>query len=142
MRRLCAAFPLDMEIKNLGSAPPFVTKDGSEIRELLAYRNSAIRNQSLAEARLPVGASTQERAYYIAGMTSFAVVTASVLVLLPGRLNITRTTSLLRRSTPNIVLIYRQDFSSDDWPRTSHRSGVFPLGHWGNGQCVSVCLPF
>src|SRR5439155_18081356 len=49
-----------MEIKNLADMQPFVTKDGSEIRELLAYRNSAIRNQSLAEARLPVGASTQE----------------------------------------------------------------------------------
>jgi mannose-6-phosphate isomerase-like protein (cupin superfamily) len=49
-----------MEIKNLHAAPSFVTKDGSEIRELLAYRNSAIRNQSLAEARLPVGASTRE----------------------------------------------------------------------------------
>ena len=49
-----------MEIVNLNDAPPFTTKDGSEIRELLAYRNSSIRNQSLAEARLPVGASTQE----------------------------------------------------------------------------------
>ena len=49
-----------MDIKSIDSAPPFVTKDGSEIRELLAHRNSAIRNQSLAEARLPVGASTQE----------------------------------------------------------------------------------
>ena len=49
-----------MEIKNLNEAPPFITKDGSEIRELLAYRNSAIRNQSLAEARLPVGGATQE----------------------------------------------------------------------------------
>ena len=49
-----------MEIVNLSEAPPFITKDGSEIRELLAPRNSAIRNQSLAEARLPVGASTQE----------------------------------------------------------------------------------
>ena len=39
---------------------PFITKDGSEIRELLAHRNSVIRQQSLAEARLPVGASTQE----------------------------------------------------------------------------------
>jgi mannose-6-phosphate isomerase-like protein (cupin superfamily) len=39
---------------------PFITKDGSEIRELLAHRNSAIRNQSLAEARLAPGASTQE----------------------------------------------------------------------------------
>jgi mannose-6-phosphate isomerase-like protein (cupin superfamily) len=49
-----------MDIKNLDQVLPFVTKDGSEIRELLAHRNSAIRNQSLAEARLPVGASTQE----------------------------------------------------------------------------------
>jgi mannose-6-phosphate isomerase-like protein (cupin superfamily) len=49
-----------MDIMNLEKAPPFVTKDGSEIRELLAYRNSSVRNQSLAEARLPAGGSTQE----------------------------------------------------------------------------------
>lgn len=49
-----------MDIRNLEDMKPFTTKDGSEIRELLAYRNSAIRNQSLAEARLPAGASTQE----------------------------------------------------------------------------------
>jgi mannose-6-phosphate isomerase-like protein (cupin superfamily) len=49
-----------MDVKNLNEVEPFITKDGSEIRELLAHRNSAIRNQSLAEARLPVGASTQE----------------------------------------------------------------------------------
>jgi len=49
-----------MDVKNLSSVAAFITKDGSEIRELLAYRNSAIRNQSLAEARLPVGGSTQE----------------------------------------------------------------------------------
>ena len=49
-----------MDIKNLNEVAPFATKDGSEIRELLAHRNSAIRNQSLAEARLPAGASTQE----------------------------------------------------------------------------------
>lgn len=49
-----------MDLRNLASAPPFITKDGSEIRELLAHRNSVIRNQSLAEARLPAGASTQE----------------------------------------------------------------------------------
>ena len=49
-----------MDIKNLNQVEAFITKDGSEIRELLAHRNSAIRNQSLAEARLPVGASTQE----------------------------------------------------------------------------------
>ena len=49
-----------MDVKNLNEVEPFITKDGSEIRELLAHRNSAIRNQSLAEARLPAGASTQE----------------------------------------------------------------------------------
>ena len=49
-----------MDVKNLNEVPAFITKDGSEIRELLAHRNSAIRNQSLAEARVPVGGSTQE----------------------------------------------------------------------------------
>jgi mannose-6-phosphate isomerase-like protein (cupin superfamily) len=49
-----------MEVRNLDRAPAFITKDGSEIRELLAHRNSAIRNQSLAEAWLPVGGATQE----------------------------------------------------------------------------------
>ena len=49
-----------MDLINLNEVAPFTTKDGSEIRELLAHRNSAIRNQSLAEARLPVGGATQE----------------------------------------------------------------------------------
>ncbi len=49
-----------MDVRNFTDLPAFITKDGSEIRELLAYRNSAIRNQSLAEARVPVGGSTQE----------------------------------------------------------------------------------
>jgi len=49
-----------MEIINLDQAEPFLTKDGSEIRELLAHRNSSIRNQSLAEARIPIGGATME----------------------------------------------------------------------------------
>jgi mannose-6-phosphate isomerase-like protein (cupin superfamily) len=49
-----------MDLTNLNKVPAFITKDDSEIRELLAYRNSAIRNQSLAEARLPIGGATQE----------------------------------------------------------------------------------
>ncbi len=49
-----------MDVRNLNEVPAFITKDGSEIRELLAHRNSAIRRQSLAEARLPAGGSTQE----------------------------------------------------------------------------------
>jgi len=49
-----------MDIKNLEAVDCFITKDGSEIRELLAHRNSVIRHQSLAEARLPAGGATQE----------------------------------------------------------------------------------
>jgi mannose-6-phosphate isomerase-like protein (cupin superfamily) len=49
-----------MDIRNLSDVPAFTTKDGSEIRELLAHRNSVVRNQSLAEARVPVGGSTLE----------------------------------------------------------------------------------
>ena len=47
-----------MHIHNLSTVPAFTTKDGSEIRELLAHRNSCIQKQSLAEARVQPGAST------------------------------------------------------------------------------------
>ncbi len=47
-----------MDVRNIGRVEAFVTKDGSEIRELLARRNSCLRNQTLAEARLPAGAGT------------------------------------------------------------------------------------
>ncbi len=49
-----------MDVVQRNDVQPFTTKDGSEIRELLAYRNSCIQNQSLAEAILPPGAATQE----------------------------------------------------------------------------------
>jgi mannose-6-phosphate isomerase-like protein (cupin superfamily) len=49
-----------VDVTNLENVPSFITKDGSEIRELLAHRNSVIRNQSLAEARVQPGGSTQE----------------------------------------------------------------------------------
>ena len=61
-----------MDVHNIAEVPAFTTKDGSEIRELLAYRNSVIQKQSLAEARLAPGAKTQahyhpqsEEIYYI-----------------------------------------------------------------------------
>jgi mannose-6-phosphate isomerase-like protein (cupin superfamily) len=49
-----------LEIVNLKDATPFITKDSSEIREILAPRNSSIKNQSLAEARVLPGKSTEE----------------------------------------------------------------------------------
>ena len=61
-----------MDVRSIFEVPAFTTNDGSEIRELLADRNSCIRLQSLAEARLAPGASTAphyhprtEEIYYI-----------------------------------------------------------------------------
>ncbi len=61
-----------MDVRNIAEVESFTTKDGSEIRELLANRNSCIAKQSLAEARLPVGGQTTphfhprtEEIYYI-----------------------------------------------------------------------------
>ena len=61
-----------MDVVNQKDTVPFTTADGSTIRELLAHRNSAIRQQSLAEARLAAGRATTphyhevtEEIYYI-----------------------------------------------------------------------------
>lgn len=61
-----------MDVRNINQVPAFTTKDGSEIRELLAHRNSCITQQTLAEARLPAGGSTTphhhvrtEEIYYV-----------------------------------------------------------------------------
>ncbi len=61
-----------MDIRNINHVEAFITVDGSEIRELLAHRNSVIRQQSLAEAALPAGGATTphhhprtEEIYYI-----------------------------------------------------------------------------
>lgn len=64
-----------MDVRNLHEVPSFITRDGSEIRELLAYRNSCLEAQSLAEARLPPGGKitahfhrrTEEVYYLLAG---------------------------------------------------------------------------
>ncbi|MEI7731231.1 MAG: cupin domain-containing protein [Verrucomicrobiota bacterium] len=89
-----------MDLFNLAAVAPFITKDGSEIRELLAHRNSGIRNQSLAEARVPVGGSTMEHyharteeIYYITAGTGRmrieleerTVVAGDAIAIPPGR---------------------------------------------------------
>lgn len=62
----------DMEIRNRETQEPFTTKDGSTIISLLDSANAPVKNQSLAEARLPAGCSTQrhyhkesEEFYYV-----------------------------------------------------------------------------
>jgi mannose-6-phosphate isomerase-like protein (cupin superfamily) len=49
-----------MRIENLERAEPFITKDGSEIRELAGTPTGNSVNQSLAEAIVPAGAETEE----------------------------------------------------------------------------------
>lgn len=98
-----------MDVINIDDVAAFTTLDGSQIRELLAHRNSSIRNQSLAEARLPVGASTTphfhprtEEIYYILAGTglmhigdeSRAVGSGDAIAIPPGmRHQITNTGS-------------------------------------------------
>ncbi len=48
-----------MDLIRRDDCTPFVTKDTSEIRELMAYRNSACKRTSLAEATLYPGKSTE-----------------------------------------------------------------------------------
>lgn len=48
-----------MIIQNIETQTPFTTKDSSTIRSILDRTNAPVRNQSLAEARLPEGAATE-----------------------------------------------------------------------------------
>ena len=48
-----------MEIRHYQQQKPFTTKDGSTIRSLLDKANAPVANQSLAEATLPAGGTTQ-----------------------------------------------------------------------------------
>ena len=80
-----------MDIVNRLDAAPFTTKDGSTIREILAHRNSGIRNQSLAEATVPPGLATEahyhpraEEIYYILAGAGEIVVGADLRRVVPG----------------------------------------------------------
>ena len=49
-----------MEIVNRNRVKHFITKDGSEIKEMLAPRNSSLKTQSLAEAKVLTGKVTRQ----------------------------------------------------------------------------------
>lgn len=80
-----------MDVQNIDCVPAFITKDGSEIRELLAHRNSRIRNQTLAEARLSPGRFTTphrhlktEEIYYILEGRGSMQVDGETRAVVPG----------------------------------------------------------
>ena len=55
-----------MTVLNLSAQAPFTTKDGSTIRSILDRTNAPVQNQSLAEARVPAGGSTQRHYHKLA----------------------------------------------------------------------------
>ena len=65
-----------MHVANLADLEPFITKDGSGIRELCGPAWTPARNQSLAEATVPTGGATtahyhplaEELYYFVSGV--------------------------------------------------------------------------
>lgn len=97
----------EMVIRNRNDETPFTTKDGSTITSLLDLANAPVKNQSLAEAFLPAGRSTQrhyhkdsEELYYITegrGMMEIAGETREVgpgdaILIPPGAWHVIKAT--------------------------------------------------
>jgi mannose-6-phosphate isomerase-like protein (cupin superfamily) len=72
-----------MEIRSLEAARAFTTKDGSTIRELFGIPTGGTVLQSLAEARLPAGGSTQ-RHYHAASEEIYFVLAGRADMELDG----------------------------------------------------------
>lgn len=84
---------------SLGDIAPYITRDGSEIRELLHPSVHPVRNQSLAEAVVPPGAKTRlhrhetsEEIYHVTrgsgrmtlGVETFAIAVGDSIAIAPG----------------------------------------------------------
>jgi mannose-6-phosphate isomerase-like protein (cupin superfamily) len=84
---------------NLHRAEPFITADGSSIREVAGPVSQATSNQSLAEATVPPGGETAEHYHRVAeevylftrgqgrmrlGREEFAVADGDCVVIAPG----------------------------------------------------------
>lgn len=125
-----------MDVKNIAEVSAFTTADGSEIRELLAHRNSCIVNQSLAEARLPIEGQTMphfhpkcEEIYYMLVGTArmqieddvHEVVPGDAIAIPPGaRHQITNTSDTELKFLCCCAPAYEHDdtIMVDDWPTT------------------------
>jgi len=84
---------------SLAGVQPYITKDGSEIRELLHPTQHAVRQQSLAEAVVPPGIATllhrhevTEEIYHVTrgtglmtlGSEQFAIAEGDSIAIAPG----------------------------------------------------------
>ena len=92
----------NLQIIHLDECVSFITKDGSQIRELLSHRNSHVRNQSLAEATIAPGCTTEshyhkvtEEIYFIMTGTGMMTIgdskkrvrTGDAIPILPGQVH-------------------------------------------------------
>lgn len=95
----CAALLISMKLSHYNDIKPYVTKDGSLIRELMHPDQQGNQLQSLAEATVPAGAKTKlhqhqktEELYHITageglmtlGNKSFLVVQGDTICIEPG----------------------------------------------------------
>jgi mannose-6-phosphate isomerase-like protein (cupin superfamily) len=72
-----------MTVLNLEAQTPFVTKDGSQIRSILDLTNAPVQKQSLAEATIQPGASTQ-RHYHKISEEFYFILDGSGLIEING----------------------------------------------------------
>ncbi len=72
-----------MEIRKHAEQVPFTTKDGSTIRSLLDRSNAPVEKQSLAEASLQAGAST-ERHYHRLSEEFYYITTGTGVMEIDG----------------------------------------------------------
>lgn len=94
---------------SLASVDPYITKDGSEIRELMHPGLHGVRHQSLAQATVPPGCETRlhrhkltEEIYHISagtglmrlGGTEFPVSAGDTVVIRPGTAHAIRNTGV------------------------------------------------
>lgn len=105
-----------MEIVNRNRAKPFITKDTAEIREILSPSNSSIKKQSLAEAKLAPGKTTEEH-YHVQMEEIYYVLRGK------GKMTIEEEVREVKAGDAIVIL-----------PGKRHR-----LGNIGNSDLVFLC---
>jgi quercetin dioxygenase-like cupin family protein len=105
-----------MEVRNRGQAEAFTTLDGSTIRVLLDGAVGGAREQSLAEASLPAGGSTQ-RHYHARAEEIYVLLEGSGEMEVEGD---------RRRVTPGDAILIPAGGVARD-PRRCRRRAPLPL---------------
>jgi mannose-6-phosphate isomerase-like protein (cupin superfamily) len=84
-----------MTIKRLSAQAPFTTRDGSTIRSVLDRTNAPVQNQSLAEATLPAGGSTERHYHKLAEEFYFLLEGSGVIEVDGARAEVTAGDAIL-----------------------------------------------